>query len=419
MPASEVSRAALDTTSNPRPAAEIGVTQRTAEGLYVTLRALDPAASWLPGWRDLSRRALVPNLFYDPSYALAAAPAFGAGVRALVVSDRPLEQPAARLLALWPIRRERLRWGVPLGVLTGWKHRFAVFGAPLVDRERNAEGFDGLLQAPRLLALPPRLLMTYAPSEGAFAEALDGALARHGLREARHWVHERALLAPDGRADYFAGHLSSRKRRKLGQQFRRLEAKGPAVFETVTERAAVLDGLEEYIALEAAGWKGRKGTAVACVPEEGTFLRQAVSEMAREGRVRIDRLRLNGRTIASSITFLTGTRAWYLKISFDEAEAKNSPGSQLVMRATESFLADPDIAAADSCAPPDYELMNTLWAERLSLSNRLLEAVGGDPLFPVAAGLESARARAISAVLAWRTGRQPTHGAKPGSPNDE
>ena len=36
-------------------------------------------------WRDLARRALEPNVFYDPAFALAAAPVFGADIGAVLV----------------------------------------------------------------------------------------------------------------------------------------------------------------------------------------------------------------------------------------------------------------------------------------------------------------------------------------------
>ena len=39
-------------------------------------------------WRDLVTRVLVPNAFYEPAFALAAAPAFGHGAGALLQRPR-------------------------------------------------------------------------------------------------------------------------------------------------------------------------------------------------------------------------------------------------------------------------------------------------------------------------------------------
>ena len=39
-------------------------------------------------WRELGQRALEPNVFYEPAFALAAAPVFGADVGAVLVWSR-------------------------------------------------------------------------------------------------------------------------------------------------------------------------------------------------------------------------------------------------------------------------------------------------------------------------------------------
>ena len=113
--------------------------------------------------------------------------------------------------------------------------------------------------------------------------------------------------------------------------------------------------------------------------------------LGAEGRARIDELKLGDRVIASSITYRNGPTAWYAKISFDEDFAKNSPGSQLVVKVTEAMNADSSLEFFDSCAPPLHPLMRRFWSERMNLSNRMLELAGKDALFPLAARLEQER----------------------------
>ena len=120
-------------------------------------------------------------------------------------------------------------------------------------------------------------------------------------------------------------------------------------------------------------------------------MRSVTRNLAQDGRVRIDRLKLGERVIASSITYRNGSVVWYAKISFDEEFAKNSPGSQLVVKVTEALNADPSISFADSCAPPHHPLMRRFWPERMNLSNRMLELAGKDILFPIAVRLEQQR----------------------------
>ena len=51
-------------------------------------------------WRDLVARALEPNVFYDPAFALPAARVFGADVGAVLVWSKT----APRLIGLFPAR---------------------------------------------------------------------------------------------------------------------------------------------------------------------------------------------------------------------------------------------------------------------------------------------------------------------------
>ena len=69
-------------------------------------------------------------MFYEPAFALAAAPAFGRDAGAVLVwsAGRPAGRPV-------PARIERHRYGVPLRVLAGWTHPYAPLGTPLVDRD--------------------------------------------------------------------------------------------------------------------------------------------------------------------------------------------------------------------------------------------------------------------------------------------
>ena len=313
----------------------------------------------------------------------------------LLIADRPPEAPGARLLAAWPFRRVRARWGLPLPVLMGWTHGFCAYGVPLLDRTEPERALDALLRAPRALSLSPRLLMPNLPREGAFAALLERHLARAGTRSAAYWSHERALLdlsglSPEERAGYL-GHMPGERRRKLRQRLARLEKPGPVAFETLRAPAALAAGIEDYIALEAAGWKGAAGTAIADSPAETAFMRAMVAGLGERGGVRIDRLRRDGRTLAASVLLATRDTAWCLKIAHDESEARHSPGVQLVHRLTRDILSAKTPAFIDSCAAPDYRLGEMFWTGRRKIAHRLIEADGGDPLFPLAAGLERAR----------------------------
>ena len=233
-------------------------------------------------WRDLVGRALEPNVFYDPAFALPAAPRVRRGCRrrAGVVEDRP------RLIGLFPARIER-RYGV-MATLTGWTHPYAPFGVPLVDRDeadaaivalpRSCRGRDEAAQAP-----------------DAAADRAPKVRSRRRCRAcwcgvAARWndfgAHARALLAP----------AASRKTISITR--RREEAQGAAPPAPPAARARARSSSRsarepdaiaaarssDYLALEAAGWKGRAGSAAARHAAIRSVHAEAVTALAAEGR---------------------------------------------------------------------------------------------------------------------------------------
>ncbi len=383
-------------------------------GVVAAVRPLDPRAPWIPAWRALGAASLIRNPFYEAGYALAARDAFGAGVRLLLVADRPPEAPGARLVAVWPFRLSRRRWGLPLPLLMGWTHGYAPFGAPLLDGADPQAGLAGLLAAPGMLGLPPRLLLPNAPADGP----LPDLLTAQGGRRAAYWPHDRGLLdlsgfGPEARSGYL-GHLSGQRRRKLRRARARLEAAGPVTFEILAAPEALGPALDAHVALETAGWKGQAGTSLAQRPAEIAFLRAALADLGAADGVRIARLRRGEQLLASLILPVTGREAWVLKIANDETRPETAPGVQLVHRLTEALAAgDWPIDRIDSCAPPGFALGTTFWTERRPIAHLLVEG-GRDPLFPVARTLERARERVARARVTIRSGRSAP--AVPASP---
>jgi hypothetical protein len=341
-------------------------------------------------WKDLASRALVANIFYEAEYAIPAAIPFGDGVELIIATEEA--SPFSRLVGLWPVRISRRRWGVPIPVLVGWTHPFTALGTPLLDRDDAERTLCALMTSSGLIpGVPSRILLPNIPEDGAFSQLLGALAQRYGLRSHAFNLHTRVKLGSDVRENFFEQKLSSRTRSKLRQEFRRIQSHGQVEFETISEPGAIAGAIEDYIALEGRGWKGRAGTAISCAPAESEFLRRAAASLAAERRIRIQRMKLDGKTLASSITYLSESMAWYAKISFDESQAKNSPGSHLVMYATEELLRDGSVTWTDSCAPPDHPLMRKFWSEEISIANRLIDGLGTDRLFEPAARLEGLR----------------------------
>jgi CelD/BcsL family acetyltransferase involved in cellulose biosynthesis len=358
--------------------------------------ALGPLAS---EWRALAGSALEPNVFYEPAFALAAAPVFGRAAGAFLVWSGGGER---RLLGFFPARIEMRRYGFRLPVLLGWTHAYAPLGVPLVEREAA----DGVIAAwlAHLAAhgeQPGLVLLPFLPAEGPFAAALDAVLRRAQMPIADFNRHRRALLAPGNeRSHYVERALGSRRHKELRRLGRRLADLGAVLFTTATEPAQVAAAIEDFFVVEASGWKGRAGTAAAGHEDLRGFIRAAAT-LAGEGKISVDRVLLDGRAIAAAIVLRSDGSAWFWKIAYDEAFARFSPGVMLTAMLTDELIDDATIARTDSCATANHPMIDRVWGERLALCDRLI-AVRPQAPFAPARALEALRCAAIAGAKTIR-----------------
>jgi CelD/BcsL family acetyltransferase involved in cellulose biosynthesis len=348
-------------------------------------------------WTALAARALEPNVFYEPAFATAAAPVFGEKVGAGLVWSHD-----GVLLGLFPARVER-RYGLPLPVLTGWTHPFAPLGTPLVDRDAAEAVIAAWLHHVASTASLPGLMLWPLLPDGPFERALRTVLSRRGDPVATFGRHERAMLAPaDRNPHYLDQAIGAKKRKELRRQRYRLAELGAVSIDAVADPTTIEDALAEFLRLEAQGWKGRAGTAAADNDGIHAFVTGAVGALSRDGKARIDGLRVGDRTIATIVTLRSHDTAWTWKIAYDENFARFSPGVQLMIALTETLLGDAGVARADSCADPDHPMINHLWRERLTLADHLAAVRPPPGGFPLICRLETLRRSAIVAAKALR-----------------
>jgi len=370
--------------------------------LSVELRPLSDLAAIAAELRELCACALEPNVFYEPAFAIAAQPVFAPDGLAGLVWCR---SESLRLVGFFPVRIERRRYGLPMPVLLGWTHPFAPLGTPLIARGLGEPVVEAWFLHPEGQGdLPKVVLIPYLPAEGAIAQALDRTLVRRGGSNAAFGKHARALLLPAAeRADYLDRAIGKKKRRELRRQRKRLAEGGVVIASSTGEPAAIAHALDDFLTLEASGWKGRAGSAARASAEIHQFMKSAVNGLAAEGKAAIDRLFVDTRAIAAIVRLRSGAMAWCWKIAYDENFARASPGVQVLLDATEAVLADPAIARADSCATADHPMIDHIWRERLPLADRLIR-IGPDRAwaFKMACLLESVRRSALTIAKSLR-----------------
>ncbi len=369
-------------------------------------RPLAALADIVAPWRELAARAAEPNVFYDPGFALAAAPVFGRDAEAILVWSAGTPR---RLIGLFPFEVVARRYGVKLRLLVGWTHRFAPLGTPLVDRDACAEAIAAFLDhVAGDEMLPKHLLLPLLNETGPVAQALRSSLARSGGTYVPFDQHQRALLRPEAEREGYVERAIGRKRRKeLRRQRHRLADIGVLSFTMATAPADVASALQDFLALEAGGWKGRAGTAIAQHHDIRRFVESTVVALAGSGQVRIARLGCQSRPIACALTLASGEGAWGWKIAYDERYAAGSPGVQIYLDLTETLLADHAISFVDSCATPDHPMIDHIWRERLDMADWLVALTPG-VTFDLARRLETARRRTVALARQWRNRVHPT-----------
>jgi CelD/BcsL family acetyltransferase involved in cellulose biosynthesis len=355
-------------------------------------RPLGALAGIVEPWRALAERAVEPNVFYGPDFALAAAAVFGRDVEAVLVWAGP-----QRLIGLFPLGVARRRYGVKLALAIGWTHPFAPLGTPLVDRDAMDAAIVAFLDhISGDERLPKLLLLPYLHEAGPVADALRAALARQGGAFAPFGRHQRAALVPgEDRANYLAHAIGGKRRKELRRQRHRLAESGALGFALATSPGDIVAALQDFMRLEAGGWKGRAGTAIAQHEDIARFVEAAIVALAARGEANVVRLASGAQPIACGITLRSGAWAWGWKIAYDERFAAASPGVQLYLDLTEALLADPGIAVADSCATPDHPMIDHLWRERLPLADWLVALTPG-ARFSLACRFETLRRHAIA-----------------------
>jgi hypothetical protein len=127
------------------------------------------------------------------------------------------------------------------------------------------------------------------------------------------------------------GGLSSRRRADLRRARRRADSMGKVTFELTTpDPAQVPDLLRTAYDVEVRSWKGRNGTAIACVPDWERFFSSYAASMASQGAMHIELMRINGTPAAMNLNVDYKGRAWVLKIGYDDQFAHASPGLLLL-----------------------------------------------------------------------------------------
>jgi CelD/BcsL family acetyltransferase involved in cellulose biosynthesis len=346
-------------------------------------RVLAPLASiGVEGWRALADRAIEPNGYYLPGWALAIdASARGrTNVTALGAWSDAAESGAARLIGLMPAVSLWRAYKIPLPVLVS-ADPYGTLCTPLLDREMPDQAAGRLMSQARDAGAHALILRDVA-LDGAVMTTFTRVLEQGGMRPRLLQSHARACLDATRDADQLLRDaLGAKKLKELRRQRHRLAEHGEVSFEAARTPDDAARALETFLVLEASGWKAQRGTALTQDDGDAAFIRRAVTALAENRQCEIVTLRAGAVPVAAAIVLRHLTHAFYFKLGVDERFAKFSPGVQLTLDLTRHLCADPAIAMADSMAAPDHPMINPIWRGRLAIGDVLIPLRRNDPTF--------------------------------------
>lgn len=330
----------------------------------VDLTNLD--ATFIKRWRELESRSLEGNAFRSPDLVIPASKLTS------VAAHRPLvlavDSDNDELMALGVFEVSRGNRLLPMTHLQGWQSDYSLSDGLLVDRLHAGTALAALFRFVADHREWNGLAFENRTADSALAGALDRAADATGASWHEDWQIERAIIPvneiPEG--DIF-GMYSKSRRKSLKRNIRRLQSHGTVSYRLVCPEPGDHRAVGEFLRLEALGWKGKEGTALAADSQHEQFCRELVDGFAANTRTVFGELCIDGRPIASTLNLLSGETLFAMKIGWDPTLAECSPGTLSELCLLQHCKQLSGVKLIDSCAKPGSYVDN-IWPWRQKLT---------------------------------------------------
>jgi hypothetical protein len=342
----------------------------TGEYVVQVCGAADMAAE-VDAWRELAQRAVEPNIFAEPDFVLPAIQHLSdcRGITFLVVRQGARVPSGSILRAVFPLVLPR--FALTPSPVALWRPPFAPYALPLIERTDPEEILHAALTSLAGLGYGD-LLVSPAPTEGAFAALLRDATVRMG----RRLIVSDGLRGPVGTAI-----------RSMPLTATNNVKNAPGAGETRIERARtprqVRDAVEEFLLLEASD-PSRRGPALIEDTGTATFVRTMSRQFARQGQCRVHIVRIDGELAAAALVLQSGKQAWLWGLASDNASAGQRAAERLLADLARSRSTRSGEASVASVS--EHPLPDKLWRDRIAAADHAvalraprppLTAIGG------------------------------------------
>lgn len=325
---------------------------------------------------DLASESLSNNSFFE-SWLLEPALKY---LNAKGISVALVRGTDNLLLGLFPLEAVRGYRRLPVRYYRLWQHLHCFLGTPLIRKGHEDQCLDIFFSWLKSQTLGRYLVLfeQIAADDPVYEVFLKYTRERNLKVDLKDSYERPHLLSPLKADEYLRQVHSGKHRKEFRKKFRRLEELGEVEWVRMNREEDPDKWVEEFLALEASGWKGRAGTAMIQDAGQASFFREAVGAAQRMGNLLFFALTLNGKPIAMRCGFRSGKGALSFKIAFDETYSKFSPGVLMEIEHLKFIEAHPEIEWVDSCAVPGATLLDRLWIDRRPIRS-LAISPGGVP----------------------------------------
>jgi CelD/BcsL family acetyltransferase involved in cellulose biosynthesis len=309
-------------------------------------------------WTALCKRTIEDNVYYMPQYALSLLNSVDSGFEVQFVTI----WQGSEMIGLLPvIKNKRCFRGIrPIG--QAWISPYTFNGMPLIDQTDPVGIAGAMIDCLGELGHGDWLLKdiySKGPTAEAFRQALDGRnLAWSATRS-----YNRASMGKSiSYKELFEKQVPPKRRKDLRRNDRRLRDLGTVTYEIHEKGEGLKKAVEAFLELEKGGWKGAKGTALACDKKSLQFAKEAfVSEGS--AKTRVDLLLLDGKPIAAGVIVFAGDTAFTIKGAYNEEYRNYSVGLLLELEVAKSFL-DGNWAKRLDSATAGVHVIDFLWPDK-------------------------------------------------------
>lgn len=339
----------------------------------VHVRAIKPSEltpETIRAWAELESTALQPNAFLSPYFILPSIHHITRPSEHLIVLVETLTPP--QLLGIGVFESKALSLHLPMPHLSAYRSPHGYEDGLLVDHRNASITLDAFFCFLSKNHSPGHGIRFFLrPEDTPLAKLMDGRAHAHGFNWHEIKRVQRPILKPaEAGEQYLKTHLRARHK-DCSRLHRRLAKQGKVTWHYVAGSDISTDTVEHFLELEHMGWKGDEGSSLASSAHQTAFFRKMIEGFQSQQRVFFAELRLDGRTIASICTLVSGNVGFGFKIGWHTNYAHSSPG---ILNEVELIRHAPKYCETlqfiDSGSSPG-SYMERLWLDRRPLVSGL------------------------------------------------